>query len=125
MMLKKYTTSTGHTMSGKHNCLLPVTYGVSFVVLQLLDKNTTSRHLRATDYRHILLVLPFILDNLFRDEVKDYNSKRKHGEPEIIHPSAELIAVANTFLSWYKRFRRITPAKTLDDVARLQQLSHL
>ena len=86
-------------MSGKHNCLLPVTYAASFVFLQLLDKNKTSRHLRATDYRHILLVSPFILDNLLSDEVKDYNSKRKHGEPEIIDPSAELIAVANTFLS--------------------------
>jgi len=48
MMMKKYTTSTGHTMSGKHNCLLPVTYAASFVFLQLLDKNKTFRHLRAT-----------------------------------------------------------------------------
>ena len=118
-------------MSGKHTCLLPVTYAVSFVIShvsfvisQLSDKNKTSRHLRATDYRHILLVLPFILDNLFRDEVKDYNSKRKPGQPEIIDPSAELIGVANTFLSWYKLFRRITPEKTLGYVARLQQLSH-
>ena len=56
MMLKKYTTSTGHTMSGKHTCLVPVTYAVSFVFSQLSDNKKTSRHLRATK---------FILDSLF------------------------------------------------------------
>ena len=123
-MLKKYTTSTGHSMSGKHNCLLPVTYAVSSVFSQLSDKNKTSRHLRATDYRHLLLVSPFILDNLFRDELKAYNKDCQPSQPEVIDPSAELIAVANTFLSWYKLYRRITPAKTLHDVATLQKLSH-
>ena len=42
---------------------------------------------------------------------------------EVIDPSAELIAVANTFLSWYKLYRRITHPKTLDDVATLKKLS--
>ena len=123
MMLKKYAKE-GHTMSGKHNCLLPVTYAVSSVFSQLSDKNKTSRHLRATDYRHLLLVSPFILDNLFRDELKVHNKDRRPGQPEVIDPSAELIAVANTFLSWYKLYRHITPAKTLHDVATLQKLSH-
>ena len=116
-MLKKYAKE-GHTMSGKHNCLLPVTYAVSSVFSQLSDKKKPSRHLQATYYRQHLLVLPFILDNLFHDELKDYNKQRRQGQPEVIDPSAELIAVTKTFLSWYKLFRRITPAKTLDDVAR-------
>ena len=96
-MLKKYAKE-GHTMSGKHNCLLPVTYAVCSVFSQLSDKNKTSRHLRATDYRHLLLVSPFILDNLFHDELKAYNKDRQPSQPEVIDPSAELIAVANTFL---------------------------
>ena len=53
--------------------------------------------------------------------MKNYNCQRKHGEPEIIDPSTELIAVTNTFLSWYKLYR----PKTLDDVATLQQLSQV
>ena len=86
MMLKKYAKE-GHTMSGKHNCLLPVTYAVSSVFLQLSAKNKTSGHLRATDYRHLLLLLPFILGNLFRDKVMDYNR-----QPEVIDPSVERVA---------------------------------
>ena len=123
LMLKKYNASTGHKMSGKHACLLPLTYGTTTIFAQLASKNKTSRHFRATDYRHLLLVVPFLLDTLFIAEVDDYN--RSNPElPDLIDPSGELIVVANTFLSWYKLFRRITPAKTDDDIITLRILSH-
>ena len=84
----------------------------------------TSLNFRTTDYRHLLLVLPFLLDNLLRDEVDDYNRRKGPLQPTVTDPSAELIEVANTFLSWYKLFRRITPPKTAHDVTTLQELSH-
>ena len=49
LMLRKYTSSTAHKMSGKHACMLPVTYGTSMVFMQLLKNQKTSRHYRATD----------------------------------------------------------------------------
>ena len=122
-MLKKQTTESGHTMSGKHDCLVPINYGTTFVFMHLYQTSKNSTKCRATDFRHLLLLLPFILDNLFSDEVDQFNSSRQ-GQPKVIDPSSELIAVANTFLSWYKLYRRITPAKTLDEIATLQQLSH-
>ena len=122
MMFKKYNT-TQHTLSGKHACLLPLTYGTAMVFMQLLSKHKTSRHYRATDNRHPLLVLRFILDNLFCGEVDQFNRSRQ-GQPRVIDPSAELVAVANTFLAWYKLFRRITPPKNTDDIITLQGLSH-
>ena len=122
MMFKKYNT-TQHTLSGKHACLLPLTYGTAMVFMQLLSKHKTSRHYRATDNRHPLLVLRFILDNLFCGEVDQFNRSRQ-GQPRVIDPSAELVAVANTFLAWYKFFRSITPPKTASDVTTLQLLSH-
>ena len=91
--------------------------------MHLYKTSKTLRHCRATDYRHLLLLLPFILDNLFSNEVDQFNSSRP-GQPKVIDPSSELVTVANTFLSWYKLYRRITPAKTLDEIATLQQLSH-
>ena len=121
-MLKKKTTDSGHTMSGKNDCLVPITYGTTFVFMQIYRTSKNSRNCRAIDYRHLLLLLPFILDNLFSNEVNQFNSSRK-GQPKVIDPSSELVTVANTFLSWYKLYRRITPAKTLDEIATLQQLS--
>ena len=83
----------------------------------------TSRHYRATDYRHLLLLLPFIRDNLFLDEVETFNTANQ-GQPKLIDPSAELVAVANTFLA--TRFSvAITPPKTDDDIITLQGLSHM
>ena len=123
-MLGKNTTSTGHQMSGKHECLLPLTIGVSKVFLRLQNNNKTSRHFRATDYRHLFLALPFLLHNLLSDEVDDYNRRKGPLQPTVTDPSAELIEVANTFLSWYRLFRRITLPKTAHDVTTLQQLSH-
>ena len=111
-------------MSGKNDCLVPINYGTTFVFMHLYKTSKTSRHCRAADYRHLLLLLPFILDNLFSDKVDEFNRSTRQGQPQVIDPSSELVNIANTFLSWYKLYRRITPAKTLDEIATLQQLSH-
>ena len=34
LMLRKYTSSTAHKISGKHACMLPVTYGTSMVFMR-------------------------------------------------------------------------------------------
>ena len=52
-MLGKNTTLTGHQMSGKHECLLPLTIGISKVFVQLQNNNKTSWNFRATDYAGI------------------------------------------------------------------------
>jgi len=91
------------------------------VFIHLYSKNQFSRHCRATDNRHLLLLLPFILDTLFCNEVDEFNHSRQ-GQPQVIDPDSELVTVANTFLSWYKLYRRITPAKTPANTANLQKL---
>jgi hypothetical protein len=44
------------------------------VFRQLEEKKITGRHMRACDYRHLMLLLPFILSNLSREEVDYHNS---------------------------------------------------
>ena len=110
-------------MSGKNGCLVPINYGTTFVFMHLYKTSKTSRHCRAADYRYLLLLLKFILESLFSGEVKEFNQSRQ-SQPQVTDPSSELVTVANTLLSWYKLYRRITPAKTLDEIATLQQLSH-
>ena len=108
-------------MHGANACLVPVNFHTSNVFRQLLDKKKAARHTRSCDYRHLLLLLPFILSNLFHEEVNDHN-RRKHGHP-VVDPSEQLIGVTSVFLRWYKLFRKTMPGKTPSDIGILQSLS--
>ncbi len=122
MLLGKERTPSGHLMHGAHACLVPVNYATTNVFRQLADKKKAARNTRSCDYRHLMLLLPFILSNLFKEEVDKHNSQH-HGAP-VIDPSEELIGVTNVFLRWYKLFRQTTPAKTPADIGTLRSLSH-
>ena len=121
-LLGKERTASGHLMYGAHACLVPVNYATSNVFKQLEEKKKAARHTRACDYRHLLLLLPFILSNLFRDEVDEHNSRNRGAH--VVDPSEELVGVANVFLRWYKKFRQVVPAKTSTDINLLRSLSH-
>ncbi len=101
-LLGKQTSVSGHTMHGAHACLVPVNYHTANVFKQLAEKKKAARHTRACDYCHLLLLLPFILSNLFRDEVEERDSHHR-GAP-VIDPSEVLIGVTDVFLRWYKLF---------------------
>ncbi len=81
-----------------HACLVPVNYATANIFLQLQDKKKGGRNTRATDYSHLLLLLPFILSNLFCEEADEHNSKHS---ARVIDPSEELLGEANVFLRWY------------------------
>ncbi len=95
----------------------------SYIFQHLYDKNKSARHSRKCDYRHLLLLLPFILSNLIREEVQALNSRHRGHNP-LIDPFEELIGVANVFLNWYMLFRRKTPGKTPADITNFRSLSH-
>ena len=121
-LLGKERTASGHLMYGAHACLVPVNYATSNVFKQLEEKQKAARHTRSCDYRHLLLLLPFILSNLFRNEVEEHNSHHP-GNP-VVDPSEELIGVTNIFLRWYKLFRQTTPGKTAADINTLRSLAN-
>ena len=79
----------------------------------------THSQIRAADLRHLLLLLPFVMDNLLRDEVDKYNQEKARGSAALVDPSEELVLVANTFVSWYKLFRCTNPPKSPQDVRTL------
>jgi hypothetical protein len=107
MLLAKDKTASGHLMNGCHACLVPVNYATTNVFKQLQEKQKAARRTRSCDYRHLLLMLPFILSNVFRREVDEHNSHNR-GAPDI-DPSEELIGVTNVLLRWYKLFCQTTP----------------
>ena len=120
-LLGKEKTASGHLLYGAHSCLVPVNFATTNVFKQLAEKQKAARNTRSCDYRHLLLLLPFILSNLFRGEVEEHNTH--HRAAPVIDPSEELIGVTNVFLRWYKLFRQTTPAKTAADINILRSLS--
>jgi hypothetical protein len=92
-----------------------------YVFRQLQDKNKAAQNTRACDYRHLLLVLPFILSNLLCSEVNDHASLNRASP--VVDPSEELVGVTNVFVRWYKMFRMNSPGKTTRDIESLRTLS--
>jgi hypothetical protein len=69
----------------------------------------------------LVLLLPFCLSNLFREEVEEHNSS--HPGAAVVDPAEELIGVINVFLRWYKLLLQTTPGKTAADINLLRTLS--
>ncbi len=113
-LLGKERTASGHLMYGAHACLVPVNFAPTNVFKQLEEKQKAARNTRACDYRHLLLLLPFILSNLFRDEVEEHNSHNRGAN--VVDPAEELVGVTNVLLRWYKLFRRTIPRKTSTEI---------
>ncbi len=67
-----------------------------------MENSKTPGKLRSKDLRHMLLVLPFLLPDLFHPEVEDYN--RQHPESQtLVDPSSELTDVTLMLLTWYRQ----------------------
>ena len=110
-------------LSGRHECLVPVTPWCAGVFEYLLENGKPPSRVRASDMRHILLVLPFLLPDLVGPEVEEYNRLNPAEEP-LVDPSSDCIDVTLLLLTWYRLFRRSAPAKDEDDIQELQELAH-
>ncbi len=102
--------------------MVPVTKWCGGLFKYIIDNGKPPPKVRAADVRHILLVLPFLLHDLLRLEVEAHNRKNDPAD-HVVDPSAELIGVVNTLLTWYRLFRRRSPAKDEEDLKRLTALS--
>ncbi len=70
--------------------------------------------------RHILFLLPFLLDGLMANEVLEHN--RAHPLDPILDPSNELIGITMLFIQWYNLYRRRYPPKDEVDIQHLTVL---
>ena len=77
-------------MHAAHACLVPVNYFITSLFSYLQKDGKPPSYLQAADFRHFLLILPFALDNLFKEEVEKYNRGRAQGRPALVDPSEEL-----------------------------------
>jgi hypothetical protein len=70
--------------------------------------------------RHILLLLPFLLDGLLEDVVQEHNSN--HPLRPVVDPSREVIRIILLFIGWYQLYRRRYPPKDKVDIQELARI---
>ena len=121
--MSKISQIVSFRLSGRHECLVPVTPWCAGVFEYLMDNGKPPSKVRASDIRHILLVLPFLLHDLVRPEVEEYNRLNPAEEP-LVDPSSDCIDVTLLLLTWYRLFRRCDPPKDEEDINELQELAH-
>ena len=72
------------------------------------------------DMRHVLLLMPFLLDGLLTDEVGEYNLSNPLGRISDLSPM--MVDITVQLLSWYHLYRRRFPAKDEEDLKDLDAL---
>ncbi len=106
--------------SGEHDCLVPVTPYLAGVFNYLRLHRKIPPKVRAVDMRHILLLLPFLLDGLLADEVLEHNRLRPLNPA--LDPSSELVGITLIFIQWYNLYRRRYQPKDEVDIQDLATL---
>ena len=116
MLIMSFT----HSFRGIHDCLVPVTPYLGCIFKNLRSKQKLPPRIRAMDMRHILLLLPFILEGLLTEEVAEYN--RNNPIIKVSDPSPNMVQIVMMLLSWYNLYRRRFPAKDEDDIEDLDKM---
>ena len=106
---------------GMHDCLVPITVWIGNVFDSIRRTDKIPCRVRAKDMRNLLLLLPFLLHNLFEEEVEEYN--RANPFDPITDPSDQCIGIVLLLIDWYHLFRRRFPPKDEVDIQDLQDLS--
>ena len=76
---------------------------------------------RAMDMRHILIILPFLLEGLLTDEVEEHNAANQFIH-RVVDTSSKMVDITIMLLSWYHLYRRKFPAKDEEDIKNLSKL---
>jgi len=100
--------------------LVPVTPYLAGIFKHLRTKGKLPPRVRAMDMRHVLLILPFLLEGLLTEEVEEHNATNP--VMRIVDPSPMMVDVTIMLLSWYQLYRRKFPAKDEEDIKDLGTL---
>jgi len=73
------------------------------------------------DMRHILIILPFLLEGLLTEEVEEHNTANQFIH-HVVDPSPKMVDITIMLLSWYHLYRRKIPAKDEEDIKNLSTL---
>ena len=124
MVLGRRSGENGQELKGAHDTLINLSKTTRSTFNQLGEnvRATPKLHstIRATDVRHLLLLLPLICHDLFRSEVAQHNATP--GNEYIEDPSSEIVMVCVVLLKWYHLYRSNDGHDT-DDLSLLDRLA--
>ena len=106
---------------GIHDCLVPVTPYLGGIFKHLRSKGKLPPRVRAMDMRHVLILLPFLLEGLLTDVVAEHNARNRFIH-RVVDPSSQMVEITIILLSWYRLYRRKFPAKDEEDIKDLTTL---
>ena len=102
-----------------HDTLIAVSSRTHQAFKSLQEDGGLHCRVRAADVRHLLLLLPFMVHDLFSSEVKAWNAVP--GNQQIQDPSPEIVAICLSLLEWYHLYRR--SGHTTEDAYLLDSLA--
>ncbi len=83
-------------LRGKHDVLVSVTPYLASIFQHLQKNKRLPPRVRVVDMRHILLLLPFLMDRLLEDVVHEHN--QNYPLQPVYDPSKELIEITMVFI---------------------------
>ena len=126
MVLGRRSGEDGQVLKGAHDTLIWLSKPTrsAFDELGKNVRATPKLHssIRATDIRHLLLLLPLICHDLFSAELAEHNSIP--GNEFIEDPSPEIVMICIILLKWYHLYRSNDGHDTVD-LAELDRLGRL
>jgi hypothetical protein len=105
-------------LKGMHDTLIAVSARTRQTFRSLNEDGKLHCRVRAADVRHLLLLLPFAVYDLFSSEVKAWNAVP--GNQQIQDPSPEIVAICLSLVEWYHLYRR--SGHTTEDIYLLERL---
>jgi hypothetical protein len=107
MVLGKRRGEQGQAMKGIHDTLMHISKRARSAFDELSGnlRATPKLHssVRATDVRHLLLLLPLLCHELFSSEVARHNAQ--YGAILVEDPSSSIVEVCIILLKWYHLYR--------------------
>ena len=105
-------------LRGLHDTLLNLSSKTRQTFQYLRSEGKVHSRVRASDIRHLILLLPFLVHDLFSAEIEAWNAVP--GNPQLQDPSPGIVAICLSLLEWYHLYRQ--PGHTTDEVHLLDTL---
>jgi hypothetical protein len=117
--MKDYTALDSTFRHGAHDSMISLSRKCQSVMEYIPGKDYRASHsgIRAVDFRHIILLMPFIMQDLITPEVQKWNERN---EDDLVEdPSNDLVDILCEYIEWYQCFRQ--RAHTATSVVNLRE----
>lgn len=111
---EKYKGEDGQIFKGEHACMMSMSTFVRQTFAHI-HKHKGAPHAKVTgsDLQDLLLLSPFIFDNLFQEQVESWNAGARDDDM-VEDPSADVIPIVHTKLTFYQLYRE--NAKCIEEI---------